>query len=174
MRIWSILLIKSDLKWCIHLSRSLYLYIVIGLDLITKFDFPQWQCISSFVFYISPQFKEVTIYHLQRLWHANIGRLPLRALVPVPLWDLHVFWGWDQLVSPKLVFVDFRILFSISILLSIVVRLEPKVTDIFLLSNPLKENKTTEQSTSLRHLNQRLLCPLFICKDRVTSIICKL
>ena len=26
MRIWSILLIKSDLKWCLHLSRSLYLY----------------------------------------------------------------------------------------------------------------------------------------------------
>ena len=26
MRILSILLIKSDLKWCIHLSRSLYLY----------------------------------------------------------------------------------------------------------------------------------------------------
>ena len=26
MRIWSILLIKSDLKWCIDLSRSLYLY----------------------------------------------------------------------------------------------------------------------------------------------------
>ena len=26
MRIWSILLIKSDLKWCIHLSRCLYLY----------------------------------------------------------------------------------------------------------------------------------------------------
>ena len=25
MRIWSILLIKSDLKWCIHLSRSLFL-----------------------------------------------------------------------------------------------------------------------------------------------------
>ena len=24
MRIWSILLIKSDLKWCIHLSRSLF------------------------------------------------------------------------------------------------------------------------------------------------------
>ena len=27
MRIWSILLIKSDLKWCKHLSRSLFLYI---------------------------------------------------------------------------------------------------------------------------------------------------
>ena len=25
--IWSILLITSDLKWCIHLSRSLYLYL---------------------------------------------------------------------------------------------------------------------------------------------------
>ena len=27
MRIWSILLIKSDLKWCIYLGRSLFLYI---------------------------------------------------------------------------------------------------------------------------------------------------
>ena len=26
MRIWSIWLIKSDLKWCIHLSRSLFVY----------------------------------------------------------------------------------------------------------------------------------------------------
>ena len=26
MRIWSILLIKSDLKWCIYLSRSRFLY----------------------------------------------------------------------------------------------------------------------------------------------------
>ena len=25
-RIWSVLLIKSDLKWCIYLSRSLFLY----------------------------------------------------------------------------------------------------------------------------------------------------
>ena len=28
MRIWSILLIKSDKKWCLHLSRSLFLYII--------------------------------------------------------------------------------------------------------------------------------------------------
>ena len=34
MRIWSTLLIKFDLKWCIHLSRRLFLYF------------------SSFVFYI--------------------------------------------------------------------------------------------------------------------------
>ena len=26
MRVWSILLIKSDLKWCIHPIRSLFLY----------------------------------------------------------------------------------------------------------------------------------------------------
>ena len=30
MRIWSILLIKSELKWCIHLSRSLFLYLWIN------------------------------------------------------------------------------------------------------------------------------------------------
>ena len=28
MRIWSMLLIKSELKWCIHLSRSLFLYFI--------------------------------------------------------------------------------------------------------------------------------------------------
>ena len=27
MRIWSVLLMKSDLKWCKHLSRSLFLYL---------------------------------------------------------------------------------------------------------------------------------------------------
>ena len=30
MRIWSILLIKSDLKWCIHPRRSLFLYFVVS------------------------------------------------------------------------------------------------------------------------------------------------
>ena len=35
MRIWSILLIKSDLKWCIHLSRSLFLY-----HITTQFEEP--------------------------------------------------------------------------------------------------------------------------------------
>ena len=32
MRIWFILLIKSDLKWCIHLSRSLHLYFMYNLE----------------------------------------------------------------------------------------------------------------------------------------------
>ena len=30
MRIWSILLIKSDLKWCIHLGRSLFIFQLLG------------------------------------------------------------------------------------------------------------------------------------------------
>ena len=38
MRIWSILLIKSDLKWCIHLSRSLYSYFI----LLSSSDLQQW------------------------------------------------------------------------------------------------------------------------------------
>ena len=29
MRVWSILLVKSDIKWCIHLSRSLYVYYIL-------------------------------------------------------------------------------------------------------------------------------------------------
>ena len=37
MRIWSILLIKSDLKWCIHLSRSLILYIIANVKVFQKY-----------------------------------------------------------------------------------------------------------------------------------------
>ena len=36
MRIWSISLIQSDLKWCIHLSRSLYLYCNGSADLLGR------------------------------------------------------------------------------------------------------------------------------------------
>ena len=35
--------------------------------------------------------REVSIEHLQRVWHANRGRLLLRTPGPVPLWDLQVF-----------------------------------------------------------------------------------
>ena len=31
MRIWSILLIQSEIKWCIHQSRSLFLYLNKGM-----------------------------------------------------------------------------------------------------------------------------------------------
>ena len=38
MRIWSILLIKSDLKWCIYLSRSIYLYYYKNYDFIIDWN----------------------------------------------------------------------------------------------------------------------------------------
>ena len=34
--------------------------------------------------------------HMQRVRHANRGRLLLRTSGPVPLWDLHVFLCRDQ------------------------------------------------------------------------------
>ena len=37
MRIWSILLFESDLKWCIHLSRSLFLYILSSRNTICRY-----------------------------------------------------------------------------------------------------------------------------------------
>ena len=33
---------------------------------------------------------------MQRVWHANRGRLLLRTPGPVPFWDLHVFNCRDQ------------------------------------------------------------------------------
>ena len=38
----------------------------------------------------------VSIEHLQRVWHANMGGLLLRTPGPVLLWDLHVFLCRDQ------------------------------------------------------------------------------
>ena len=43
MRIWSILLIKSDLKWCIHLSRSLFLYYKVGTGSLHQKWLYQWK-----------------------------------------------------------------------------------------------------------------------------------
>ena len=49
----------------------------------------------------------VSLEHLQRVWHADRGRVLLRTPGPVPLWDLQVFYCWDP-ISPKLVlFPDF-------------------------------------------------------------------
>ena len=38
----------------------------------------------------------VSIEHLQRVWHADRGRLLLETPDPVPLWDLHVFLCCDK------------------------------------------------------------------------------
>ena len=51
---------------------------ITDLDLITEFDF-------------LPNCERFSIEHLQRVRHANRGRLLLRTPGPVPLWDLQVF-----------------------------------------------------------------------------------
>ena len=57
VRIWSILLIISDLKWCIHLSRSLFLYILMLISPTYSFylhyyfqsgyNGRRWDCVSG-------------------------------------------------------------------------------------------------------------------------------
>ena len=56
MRIWSILLIQSDLKWCLHLSKSLFLYLFSNLTLLLnlslkeclrQMEMPTWDAHSS-------------------------------------------------------------------------------------------------------------------------------
>ena len=42
------------------------------------------------------ELREVSIEHLQRVRHADRGRLLLRTPGPVPLWDLEVFLCLDQ------------------------------------------------------------------------------
>ena len=45
MRIWSILFIKSDIKWCIHLSRSPFLYLLkIEISCIVSFSCTKVLC----------------------------------------------------------------------------------------------------------------------------------
>ena len=53
-----------------------------------------WPCYWSGPYYriwLFTLLHEVSIEHLQRVRHANRGRLLLRTPGPVPLWDLHVF-----------------------------------------------------------------------------------
>ena len=55
------------------------IYIDLAVDLKVKITFK-----------VTWYFK-VSIEHMQRVRHANRGRLLLRTPGPVPLWDLHVF-----------------------------------------------------------------------------------
>ena len=58
--------------------------------------------------------------HMQRVRHANRGRLLLRTPGPVPLWDLHVFLCRDQslLNLSCLLTFEFRTPLDTSLLLS--------------------------------------------------------
>ena len=61
-------------------------------------DHMQWQHPTDQTLFRRPftEFWVDSIEHLQRVWHADRGRLLLRAPGPVPLWDLHVFKCRDQ------------------------------------------------------------------------------
>ena len=64
MRIWSILLIKSDLKWCIHLGRSLFLY----LNRVTKKG-PEGNFLSKCLF-----FDFLNVNYLKfNLWNSELS-----------------------------------------------------------------------------------------------------
>ena len=45
IRLWFILLIKSDLKWCIHLSRSLFYIVKASEQKILVLLFDSWKCL---------------------------------------------------------------------------------------------------------------------------------
>ena len=65
------------------------------------------------------QLCEVSIEHLQRVRHANRGRLLLRTPGPFPLWDLHVFLCRDQSLLNLICFrtFEFRTSLGTSLLL---------------------------------------------------------
>ena len=63
-------------------------------DILYRLDIPVCDIITgSNIIILKVTFHQilVSIEHLQRVWHANRGRLLLRTPGPVPLWDLHVF-----------------------------------------------------------------------------------
>ena len=68
MTFWSLTIYSDTLhRSDITLTRDL----VPELDLVTEFD-------------LFTEFREVSIEHLQRVWHADRGRLLLRTPGPVP------------------------------------------------------------------------------------------
>ena len=69
--------------------------------------------------------------HVQRVWHADRGRLLLRTPGPVPLWDLHVFLCRDQslLNLSCLRTFEFRISLGTSLLLSMLRRVVQFTTE---------------------------------------------
>ena len=108
MRIWYTLLIKSDLKWCIHLSRSLFFYIcesvvnLVGKNLKIKMQIllrfqcgrrvrgnPDDQGDST----LHGQDSMGAARHLQKLLSYWCGVLSFRyAGVFHEVWDLDIRW----------------------------------------------------------------------------------
>ena len=75
MRIWSILFIKSDLKWCIHLSRSLFLYFNYLVSVTAGWpESPRWRILPSstfdFVWFVS-FLKSITVSVFKIVWNCT-------------------------------------------------------------------------------------------------------
>ena len=102
MRIRSILLIQSDLKWCIHLSRSLFLYFndlvsVTAGGPVSPRGHIQPSSTVDFGWFVA--FESIKIFRVKIVWNCNfVGLLH------------HPFWR--QLVSARLghLFSTFEIL----------------------------------------------------------------
>ena len=75
MRIWSILLIKSDLKWCIHLGRSIFLYIVLMTIFGKSLDLHAHASTTKY----NRQLLRCLIFHQQRF-----PTLQFEASAPIP------------------------------------------------------------------------------------------
>ena len=80
MRLWSILLIKSDLKWCTHLSRSLFLYF--------NYFYTTWW-VSLLVDQIVP---EGTCSQVLRSTYVDSYRFESIKIVRVKLIEIVILW----------------------------------------------------------------------------------
>ena len=123
MRIWSMLLIKSDSKWCIHLSRSLFLnypftnikwhYEALPFTMTPSIDQTLNQTMTLLPNLTFTKLREVSIEHLQRL---SLIRILSRSIC-FTLWDQyfsHVCRDFSDCTSniPRYEFTSQKIIVS--------------------------------------------------------------
>ena len=80
--------------WSLPLSGLVFVLLVETSDTKYRLDFmPVCDIFTRLNILLNLTYHQilVSIEHLQRVWHADRGRLLLRTPGPVPLWDLHVF-----------------------------------------------------------------------------------
>ena len=78
----------------LSLSELAFVLIVEISDALSRLDIiPVCDFITGLDIYLNLTFHQilVSIEHLQRVWHADRGRVLLRTPGPVPLWDFQVF-----------------------------------------------------------------------------------
>ena len=100
MRIWSILLINSDLKWCIHLSRSLYLYYKNKNEVILVFLFGKNKREQLLLLTVTPRVQNDWFFEYV-FFNGDIGTMILYTII-----DFDEFYSWPW--RPRQVLVDRR------------------------------------------------------------------